>query len=180
MEFKTTSTKRHGAAFTLAEFLVASGVGALFMLVTSSVFSFSNISLAALTNYADLENASRQALDIMSREIRQVRSLKTFETNKLTFLDLDGHDLVYAYDAGAQKLYRQKDGIAQTLLTQCTELNFSIFQRNTIGDTYDQFPTVSTGTCKLVQLNWVCRRSVLNNRVNTESVQSAKIVIRAK
>ena len=32
--------------------------------------------------------------------------------------------------------------------------------------------------CKLVDLNWRCSRQILQQKVNTESVQTAKIVIR--
>jgi hypothetical protein len=35
-----------------------------------------------------------------------------------------------------------------------------------------------TDAAKLVQVTWVCSRSILGKKVNTESVQSAKVVIR--
>ena len=33
-------------------------------------------------------------------------------------------------------------------------------------------------SCKLVQLHWICSRKIFGAKVNTESVQSAKVVIR--
>ena len=63
-------------------------------------------------------------------------------------------------------------------MTECDYLRFAIFQRNPIGGTYDQYATASATNCKLVQLNWICSRTILGAKVNTESVQSAKIVIR--
>jgi hypothetical protein len=54
----------------------------------------------------------------------------------------------------------------------------AIYQRNSISNTYDQFPAADTNTCKLVQLSWICRRPIIGSTQNTESVQSAKIVIR--
>jgi hypothetical protein len=63
-------------------------------------------------------------------------------------------------------------------LRGCQDLSFSIFQRNTASGTFDQFPaTLTNNAVKLVQLNWTCQRTVFG-RLNTESVQSAKIVIR--
>ena len=54
-----------------------------------------------------------------------------------------------------------------------------MFQRNPIGGTFDQFTnTLTAATCKLVQVSWVCSRKILQGKVNTESVQTSKIVIR--
>ena len=64
------------------------------------------------------------------------------------------------------------------LLRDCNALTFAIFQRNPIGGSYDQYPTATSATCKLVQLNWICSRSILGVQVNSESVQSAKFVLR--
>ena len=55
---------------------------------------------------------------------------------------------------------------------------FSLYQRNPINGTYDQYPTANPDTCKLVQLSWICSRNILGKKANTESVQSAKVVIR--
>jgi len=66
------------------------------------------------------------------------------------------------------------------LLSECDYLQFGIYQRNTISNTYDQFTTANPTTCKVVQLEWICSRKILGARLNTESVQSAKIVIRRK
>ena len=53
-----------------------------------------------------------------------------------------------------------------------------MFQRNPVNGKYDQYPTATASQCKLVQLRWVCSRDLIHARRNTESVQSAKIVIR--
>jgi hypothetical protein len=57
-------------------------------------------------------------------------------------------------------------------------LTFQIYQRNTVANTYDQFPTGSVGLCKLISVSWICSRTILGSKMNTESVQTAKIVIR--
>ena len=67
------------------------------------------------------------------------------------------------------------------LLTGCETLNFAIFQRNSTNGTYDQYPSSNEPTnTKLVQVSWVCKRSILGASINSESVQTAKIVIRKK
>ena len=55
-------------------------------------------SFVALSNYNDLDQASRNALDTMSREIRQTRSLTSYATNQLVFQDFDGAQLTYVWN----------------------------------------------------------------------------------
>ena len=69
------------------------------------------------------------------------------------------------------------------LLTECTFLQFGTFQRNTTPSLDNAFVPVATSQpnlCKVVQLTWICSRKILGKSVNTESVQSAKVVIRKK
>ena len=66
------------------------------------------------------------------------------------------------------------------LLTECDQLSFAIFQRNPSNSVYDYFPTATATNCKMVNVNWTCTRKILGSAVNSESVQTAKIVIRKK
>ena len=149
--------------------------------------TFGARSFAAMANYVNLDKYSRNALDLMSKEIRQCNSLKLAEQNYLWFENSDGGDLLYYYFPSSRTLYRYTKAAAaaswkvdaKPLLDQCDYLKFSIFQRNPILGTYDQYPTASADTCKLVQLSWICSRRLIGNK-NTESVQSAKVVIRKK
>jgi hypothetical protein len=165
---------------TLVELMIAAAISSLVFLGVASLVFYSGRSFAAMANYVDLDHRSRIALDTMSREIRQANRLTAYTSASLTFEDFDGAALIYTYDSGAKTLTRSKNGVANSkpLLTDCDSLQFSIYQRNPVGGTYDQYPTATATTCKLVQLNWICSRKILGVRKNTESVQSAKIVIR--
>ena len=112
-------------------------------------------------------------------EIRQSKGLASFNDTNLTFTDFDGLSLQYTYDPSAGTLSRIKSGVSQKLLTSCDSLTFDIFQRNPAND-YNVVRTTSAKQCKLIQLNWKCSRQIMSAKVNTESVQSAKIVIRDK
>jgi hypothetical protein len=180
MAFKITSTKRRRAGLTLVEMMVTTGLGSLFMLMVMGLFSFSNRSLASFANYVALERQSQHALDIISRDVRQVNKLKANTTTSLTFSDYDGIDLSFVYDPSLKTLSRTKAGRSDVLLEGCDNLNFSIMQRNTQQSTFDQFPAGSTTTCKLLQLNWICSRHILGLKLTTENMLSAKIVIRTK
>ena len=187
MVFKATSTvsigKRHCAGALLIDMLVGLGIGALVLLGMSMLTMFSARSFAAMGNYVALDAYSRAALDKMTKEIRQCNCLLSSDVNYLWFQNSDGSDLLYFYVASSQILYRLTSSggywvlDSRPLLTQCTYLQFSTFQRNPIMGSYDQYPAATPSTCKVVQLTWICARRLINNW-NTESVQSAKVVIR--
>ena len=167
---------------TLVELMVATGVGSIVLAAVLALFLFSARSFAALGNYVDLDNKSRNALDTMSSDIRQADFLKSYQTNQLVFQTTDTTntlDLTYFYDSGATTLTRTLGVRSTVLLTNCTSLNFGIFARNPIGGQWDTYSNGVPSNCKLVQLTWVCQRGILGGRIaNTESVQSAKVVMR--
>jgi hypothetical protein len=182
MTCKISSDKsgRRTIGATLVELLMAVGIGTVLMAGLASLIFYTGRSFASLTNYVDLDHNSRNALDTMAREIRQTQRLLMGSVNKLTFLDSDGRLLVYTYDSARRTLIRSKNGVVdqKPLLKECDFLSFSLYQRNPRNGTYDQYPAASAATCKLIQVRWVCSRNLIRAKWNTESVQSAKIVIR--
>ena len=115
----------------------------------------------------------------MSHDIRQTRSLTSFTTNQLVFEDYDGGQLRFFWNPApnARTLTRIKGAQTKVLLQQCDYLSFSVFQRNPSNGFYF-FPAATPATAKLVAVNWRCSRQILQQKVNTESVQTATIVIR--
>lgn len=177
MVCKTTFITKRRAAYSLVELMTASAAGTLVIAVTSALLFFSSRSFVSLLNYVDLENLSRIALDTMSKEIRQANNLASYNSTNLTFTDSDGLLLQYTYDPAGGTLSRVKNGQTKVLLTGCDTLTFGIYQRNPTNN-YNVVTTTNAALCKLVQLNWKCSRTIMAAKVNTESVQSAKIVIR--
>jgi Tfp pilus assembly protein PilW len=180
MDCKITSTKSRRAGVTLVELLVGIGLGSIVLMSVASFSLYSGRSVASLTNYADLESRSRLALDRMSQEIRQTKGLTDFTSTALTFKDADGTALSYVYDPSAKTLARLKNGNRQVLLEQCDYLKFEMFQRTPINGSYNVYPATTAATAKLIQVTWGCSRSILGTAMNTEIVQSAKIVIRKR
>jgi len=178
--------KCHGQrGFTIAEMWLALAVGGVVISALMAFSMYSGKSFAALTNYVDLEQKSQHALDTMTREIRQTLCLTNFGTgtvngrfvtNSVTFLDSDNNLLTYAYTNDV--LLRQKGGTSTVLLTNVDFLSFQIFQRNNMAGTWDQYVAGDVASCKLVSISWICSRKILGSRLNSESVQTAKIVIR--
>lgn len=170
--------RRSLRGMTLVELLVAMGISGVVMVALASLIFYSARSFAALTNYVELDHFSRRALDTMTKDIRQADRLDYFSTNKIRFI-VPGGTLTYTYDAEQKKLFRERsDEKDMTLLEECDFMQFSIYQRNPIAGSYDQYAVATPGTCKVVQLHWICSREILGKKANTESVQSAKIVIR--
>lgn len=183
MECKTTSTsyrrERRRSAFTLMEILITTAVGGVLMVILAQITFHTGRSFAALMNYTELDKYSRNALDQMVYKIRQADNMTSFSSNHMTFSYNTTNTLAYYYSPEVKTLTEVVAGRRKILLQGCDVLTFSIYQRNTAAGTYDQFPaTITNSAVKLVQLSWTCSRKVLGQRINTESVQSAKIVIR--
>lgn len=179
MVFKTTSTKkRKSLGFTLIEMLVSAAIGSMIIASTAAIIVYSTRSFAALWNYVELDQDSRNALDELTRDIRQADSLSSFEENKIILNFDGGKPLTFEWNPNTETLIRTYEGETKTLLEGCKWLQFSIYQRNPIGGSYDQWPTATATTAKLIQVSWRCAREITGAELNTESVQSAKIVIR--
>ena len=189
----TTSIARGRSGTTLFELLVASTICVLLASAVASFSLFNARSFAALGNYVDLDSRSRPALDKISTDIRQANGCSTNFSLSSTNLTLVGtnavsllaYTLKYNYDSNKTVLTRTytdaKGAQTETLLTNCTYFALSYFQRNPSNATYDVFPVDDPSRpdlCKLIQITWGCSRSTLGKPANTESVQSARVVIR--
>jgi len=159
--------------------MIATFVGTIVLAAVCTLYFYSYRTFAAQLNYIDLDQYSHKALDRLSSEIRQVKNVTAFTNNLITFTDYDGVALTYLYSPDNQTLVRLKGATREVLLTGCNSFAFSIYQRNPVGGVYDQYPAADLATCKLVQVQWNCARSVTTgSQLNTESMQSSKIVIR--
>jgi len=164
---------------TLVELMVAVGLAGVLFAAVASLSLFTSRSMVAMGNYGDLNRASQNALDRMSREIRQTRDLLYFAPNLLLFRDYDNGFLYYYYVPSVATLYRFKNSTWEEMLTDCDYLQFAISQRNP-SNNFAFYPVQPNrpDLAKLIDVNWRCSRQILGKKVNTESVQTAKIVLR--
>ena len=174
------STLRRRSAFSLPELMVSVGISTLVMGVIMYGILFCSRSFVAMGNYMDLNKSSFVALDKMTRDIRGASSLQYFATNRLVFLDGSSNQLTFAWSPSTGKLTRSSGTANETLLKECDYLSFDISQRTpTTNGTFGFYPaTNNPALCKLVSVSWRCSRTILGHKVNTESVQTAKIVMR--
>jgi len=169
--------QRSRGAFTLVEMMVAMGLGVFVLAIVATLTVFTVRSFVAMGNYNDLERPSTHALDTMSKEVRQAAELVSYSTNRVRFALLDGTDLIYQYDPKTATLTQIKGGQREVLLEQCDFLRFNVYQRNPSND-FSFYPTSVPNQVKLLDVSWRCSRQILGAKVNTESVQTSKIVIR--
>jgi len=184
MEFRTISSikaRRTGnsTGYTLAEMMVSVGVGSLVVLAVASLSLYSGRNFAGLANYTDMEATSLNAIDQMTKDIRQTTGLTAFSTNQLTFSAGTNAPLTFSYSPTSRTLTRQQGADSTVLLRECDSLQFSIYQRTPIPGTFDEYGVgTATNECKVVFVNWVCSRQICGVKLNTENGQTAKIVIR--
>lgn len=185
--FKKAQSPRHKtlAAFTLPETMMAAGLGTLILASVMTVFIFINRSLDATGNYEELDRQSRNALDYMSQDIRQCGGLTNYTTNTLYFTNQDGSLLKYAWDGSNYLTYTNASTTLAgcprggTLLKGCQYLKFSVFQRNPVPNTTMTFTNATTASLvKVVVMDWICRRTNYISLTDSESVQTAKVVMR--
>lgn len=163
---------------TLMEMMVGLGISSLLLALVMTLCAFTARSFAAISNYVALDRASRKALDQLSMMVRESDGVTEFKTNKLT-LSFHGEELVYEYSPDRRGLFETWKGETKEVLGGCDDFQFSLFQRNPMEATYEQFPaTLDVNAAKIVQVSWICSRQLLGKLINTESIQSAKIVIR--
>jgi Tfp pilus assembly protein PilE len=169
---------RASRAFTLVELMVASGLAGIVVTVVAMLAYFTSRSFVAATNYTDMALLSRMALDNMSRTIRQASQLTAYATNSITLKDASGNSFQYTFNPAARTLINVSGGQTNTYLTGCDTLQFWIYQRTPISNSFDCYSPAYVTNAKLVQVTWSCSRQILGVKVNTEVVESSKICLR--
>jgi|SRR5688572_1377260 len=168
------------AGFTLIEILFFVILATIVVVAGVTLANNFMRTVAFLTNTVDLDEKSRLAADVISREIRQCDRVESASSNKLV-LRLGTNLTTFVHYPDRQELRRSSldEPGEETILTGCEYVRFDLFKRQPALGPYDQYPpATSPAECKVVQLNWVCSRSLLGFKANTTTMQSAKVVIR--
>jgi prepilin-type N-terminal cleavage/methylation domain-containing protein len=191
MKAKTLLKQNLKPGFSLMELLIAVSLSSVLLIAILSVTVFTARSYAAMVNYVDLDSFSRSALDSMTSEIREADCLLDGTATSMRFqfsnaTNAQTWTVDYVYNPDARTLTRIQEGLAPKLmLSECNFLELNYFKRNPSTNNFDLFstatpPVINPQECKAIQLSWVCSRDIMQRPVNTESVQSARVVIRKK
>src|SRR3954447_3465962 len=179
------SIKTRQSAFTLIEVLIALIITSLVVCAGAVLAQGFMRSVAYLTNSVDLDTKSRLAADRISREIRNCLAVQSVSSNSIVLqMDTNLTSYIYYPDRTDRPLVRSiGPGDEETILTGCDYVRFDLFQKNPTTVAYDpnfNYLPAQPTDCKVVQLNWVCSRSLLGFKANTTVMQSGKIMIRKK
>ena len=193
MTTRTSSPGRGRSGMTLPEVMVAVALSSILLAAAGSLWLFGSRSFAAMGNYVDLDARSRNALDQMSRDIREATRVTGFDNKGSTrWLQItnpaESTVTTYTWSPSTKALVCQKPGRAdQVYLSECDRWDFELFQRAPQkGGNYVFYPATNTSgvydpsMCKLINMTWKCSRTILGSKMNTESVQTAQIVLRNK
>lgn len=178
-----SQNRRHSqAGWSLIEILITVVIASVILAAVGVTCAFANRTLDAIGNYGDLDRQSSNALNLMARDIRQAGGLTNYSSTSLYFTNkADGKMLRYVYNPDQQwlKFTNESTGDGGTLLRGCASLNFTMYQRVPVSGTTMTFnSTTNAALAKVIVLEWTCVRTNYLTLQNSESVQTAKIVLR--
>jgi Tfp pilus assembly protein PilW len=172
----------------MAELLVATALGCMVLAAVLWASLYTTRSFVVLGNYRNLAAGSRNALDKMTQQIRQVDHLSSYSANSLVFQTTDPFSgttnaLTFTYDSSALTLTQTVGTTNTALLTNCSYFHFDLFQRNPVNGTNggDLMPLISSNQASLVKaidLTWICSETAYGKTYTSQDVQSARVVIR--
>jgi Tfp pilus assembly protein PilW len=174
---KRSTRLRSSLAMTLVEVLVTTAISTILFATLAMLWVNGARSLFAMVNYTELDQASKTALDTMSRDIRQARTMSAYSSSSISMTNIQNIAFSYTYNPTAKTLTRTYGGVSKVLLTGCDRLAFSVYQRTPTNNFYFA-PAATLNEAKLVDVNWKCSRKIRGVSANTESIQTAKIVMR--
>jgi len=170
--------RRRNGGWLLTETLVTIGIGITFLTAMTVILVTCSVSFAEIGNYVNMDRRSRNALDRMTTNIRNAKTLASFDPAALVFTyDAAGTtNLAYRYNASSRVVTEEWTvsgaTTSSTLLTGCDSFAFSLYDHDLAATT-----DVSAGQGKVISIAWQCSGTALA-RTNTESMQQAQIVIR--
>jgi len=198
----TRRTERLGAAgFTLIEVMAASSLSGIVLAGVISVMLLIGGSSIKVSEYAELENQARVALELFGREARMARSVGgTLSSTSVVFSipasdTSSAYSVTYAFDATAQTFTRTDTitGTPTVLISGVRQIPgkdpfqyYSYIAGNYADTTSDPPPNqidVADGNpvaVKQIAINFLAQRTSVMVTAATNKVFSARFVLRNK
>lgn len=170
------SQHAHGrGGFSLMEVMIAMSIGVVLLGLATGGLLFLSRSLTTITQYAEMSQESRFALEVFGRDVRMSTRVHKLDSH---FLAVDraaaggGNEYIeFVFDPDTETFARvMQDGNRQVMLTGVRELNINYFTVR--GD-----PTVNPLEVKEVQLEALIQRRALTVAA-TNYIISAQFMLR--
>lgn len=172
---------RSRSGWTLVELMIAMATSILVVGAVLLTSIFLAKSFTILGNYHDLDKDSRRTLDVFGKDVRNMSNLVSCVSSEIQMYDIFGNYIDYKWDGSNFNRSLTSPGAASAtvtvLLKNCDYLSVSNYQRNASAN-FTFVSASSTAKTKLIDVRWHCWRPVLGSHLTTESVQTAKIVVR--
>lgn len=169
-------------AFSLLEMLVAVGIFSVVGASVGTAYLFGLRSFQGLSNYAKLDKQNRQAMDLITKEIREAYGVLDFKNGSsayITILDGNTNTIKYSFNNSAQTMSRYTNGtLDKVLLQNCSLVKFHLGMRPGKTNTWGYYQTTNVNDAKVVDLTWKTGIQLRTGLTNSENIQTAQIVIR--
>ena len=159
--------------------MIGTALGVLVLASAGSIYLFSLTSYASIANLAELNAKNRMASDMISRDIRSASAVTSVTPSQLV-LRFAKTNVTYTYDADLATLSRLQFGEPQVLLENVDYLSFYLYQRPPPNSAYEQFPTATAATAKMVAFEWSCSKRVYRAVKTSFSHEAAIVQLRNK
>lgn len=166
---------------TLTELLFGIAIG---VFVLAALFSFYTLSMNgtyALIQFYSARDSSLNAMDTLSKEIRQATALQSHSTNEIVLINPDGDQIKFQFDPETHIFALDVNSGASTikLLDEVESLEFTVHQRTPVGGSFEFFPVAVPNTGKLIDVHWTQSFTVPGTpRGDKLLSQMARIVMR--
>lgn len=180
------------SGFTLVEVMISAFIGAWILAAVLSTFLFMGRSGANVQNYNDMEQQARSALEYFAEDTRQASGViwASADANSVS-LTVGTNTVTYTYNPANGKFSRKVVVTAtsvttsdRVLITGITAGKFSFTAYNIAGNTVAidtaANRTLANGTTKQIQLSLECSRQNTTVVAATNSVLSARFILRNK
>jgi len=176
------------AGFTLVEMMVAVAITSVLIACVVALGMYTGKTFYMMGNYVVLDAKSLNTTDVLGRQIRDASlSLNSGTNNGNPYLQLTNSTTrqiitITYYPSTTTLTLAQTGQPTQTLLTNCNSWTYSLYNRapntNTFTTNIVFYAATNAASCKIVNRLWKCSRKILGSTNNTESVQTAQIVLR--
>ncbi len=178
---------------TILETLIAVGIGTVLVAGAMSLSLYGARSLLAIGNFADMSADSRQALDLLSRELRQASAVIDLQTNStvrwLTVTNNTSAGMTnrVTWDSTTRTLALKSSWRReQILLAECDRWDIRLFSRVvrpvstgfTYCDATNWAGQLDLPTSKMIEMTWICSRTNQGQKIKTENLQRLRIGFR--